>query len=612
MKNKRKTKTNNVIQNHFDIAPLVILFGVLPWIAHLKIVEMPLTQHAWFPQEGMQYDFFLYWKSILFLILVVWMIVVLIDRIAIRGEMQFEWKRFLPLAGYAFLTVLSAFLSVNRKFSIHGIWEQYETVWVLLGYMVAVFYASHIALSEKNIKILLAALFFGASVQAALGLFQFFGRDFFESEAGKTLLLSGANEAFRDGLSFTFSDSRTNRVYMASYNPNYAGVYIVMVLPVVLLTVWKAKPLAVRVGAAVLAGALFVCLWGCGSKIGFFTAIFLIFAGAYLLIEDRKRRGCILIGCMIFTVFWVAGYETVSGGALSEALKKSFMKVDKYKMEALIPHKDTVQLNYRGRIIQISVTEKSGQAQPEACDESGKTMKKRWKKKKQCWVLKESEFNDIGFNAWRQNGADILVIYCNRSQFTFVKRGERAYTYVNAYGKADTIESAPSAVFDGYEKALSGRGYIWGRCIPIAAKHLLIGSGPDTFAVTFPQNDYLMRANTGPAMYLQIVSKPHNMYLQSAILTGGSSLICLLLFWGVYIRNFVKGWRQEKKMQIIGKVKEERSQSNIIACGIFLGVCGYLLMGFLNDSTVAVAPVFWCLLGLGIALESGVQERSRS
>lgn len=35
--------------------------------------------------------------------------------------------------------------------------------------------------------------------------------------------------------------------------------------------------------------------------------------------------------------------------------------------------------------------------------------------------------------------------------------------------------------------------------------------------------------------------------------------------------------------------------------GIFLGVCGYLLMGMLNDSSLAAAPVFWGLLGMGMA-----------
>ena len=39
-----------------------------------------------------------------------------------------------------------------------------------------------------------------------------------------------------------------------------------------------------------------------------------------------------------------------------------------------------------------------------------------------------------------------------------------------------------------------------------------------------------------------------------------------------------------------------------MAAGICLGIVGYLLMGLLNDSVVAVAPLFWGMLGVGIAL----------
>ncbi|MBQ6537965.1 MAG: hypothetical protein IJL75_03570 [Eubacterium sp.] len=37
---------------------------------------------------------------------------------------------------------------------------------------------------------------------------------------------------------------------------------------------------------------------------------------------------------------------------------------------------------------------------------------------------------------------------------------------------------------------------------------------------------------------------------------------------------------------------------------------GYLIVGFANDSTITVAPVYWCLLGLGYACE-GVADTSK-
>ena len=40
----------------------------------------------------------------------------------------------------------------------------------------------------------------------------------------------------------------------------------------------------------------------------------------------------------------------------------------------------------------------------------------------------------------------------------------------------------------------------------------------------------------------------------------------------------------------------------IFGIGIMLGTFGYLVTGLANDSTVAVAPVYWCLLGVGMAV----------
>ena len=85
-----------------------------------------------------------------------------------------------------------------------------------------------------------------------------------------------------------------------------------------------------------------------------------------------------------------------------------------------------------------------------------------------------------------------------------------------------------AAVWKGHEKALSGRGYIWGRTIPLILKHLIWGSGPDTFAAEFPQTDYVMKANTGAGMYQQLPTKAHSLYLQTALQTGVLSLLCLI------------------------------------------------------------------------------------
>ena len=42
-----------------------------------------------------------------------------------------------------------------------------------------------------------------------------------------------------------------------------------------------------------------------------------------------------------------------------------------------------------------------------------------------------------------------------------------------------------------------------------------------------------------------------------------------------------------------------------------ISVFGYMVTGLANDSTVAVAPVFWGLLAVGIAVNEMVERRRK-
>ena len=33
-----------------------------------------------------------------------------------------------------------------------------------------------------------------------------------------------------------------------------------------------------------------------------------------------------------------------------------------------------------------------------------------------------------------------------------------------------------------------------------------------------------------------------------------------------------------------------------------IAVIGYLISGIINDSTITVAPIYWCLMGIGLAI----------
>ncbi len=89
-----------------------------------------------------------------------------------------------------------------------------------------------------------------------------------------------------------------------------------------------------------------------------------------------------------------------------------------------------------------------------------------------------------------------------------------------------------------------------------------------------------------------IVDKPHNMYMGAWIGTGGLSVLSLLVLWFMYIFQCIKLFWKRKPDTF----------TEYAGLGIFLGICGFLVSGLVDDSTVSVMPMFYGLLGTGIAI----------
>ena len=585
---KDKTK-----QNYWDLLPVILIIGVLPLVAGGQKVSVSLGKYAWFPDGDYQYDFFMHAKSIVFLILVIWMLIVLIDRLLIRRIQIKNWKYFIPLYLYIVLVFLSTMLSVDKTLSLKGMWQQYESVWVLAGYVVTVFYCAQVIENISDIKVLCAALAVGAFLQGMIGLSQFIGKDFFSSGIGKMLMTAGSGT---DGaaMQFQVSDSGS-AVYMASYNPNYAAVYIIMLLPLILVMVCIAKKIINRILCVLLSMILLICLYGSGSKTGFLVMgiliiIALISAQFMRGTTAMKRLFAMLIG-LVLVVGGVAGYEIAKNHALSDALKKSVQK-QTYNLEAIETDEDGVTLCYAGNTFKLIPEIIQAGQMLTAVENEDAHMTASWDDETQSFRFKDTIYDCWNYDTYEQDGVQYLFVQGKKLTWIFYKDPDSDhYVYLNQNGKPDEIQNA-KAVFKGYERALTGRGYIWGRTIPLLTGHLLWGSGPDTFAVVFPQTDYLMKANTSFRMYQELTTKAHNMYLQTALQTGVLSLICLMAFWIRYFILFLKNIR-----------KGERKELLWLRCGVAVGILGFLLMGMLNDSNLAVSPVFWCVLGMGIAME---------
>jgi len=119
----------------------------------------------------------------------------------------------------------------------------------------------------------------------------------------------------------------------------------------------------------------------------------------------------------------------------------------------------------------------------------------------------------------------------------------------------------------------------------------VVGRGPDTFALHFPQDELIAKVN----IYGQtsvVIDKPHSLYLQTAIQTGVVSLLALLWLFAVYVRQSCQlyVWSEAPLPHVA------------LGAPLFAAFCGYAVAAIFNDSVISVAPVFWVVLGLGIAV----------
>lgn len=120
---------------------------------------------------------------------------------------------------------------------------------------------------------------------------------------------------------------------------------------------------------------------------------------------------------------------------------------------------------------------------------------------------------------------------------------------------------------------------IWNIVLGVIPKVPLLGTGPDTLAYS------LIKYSTNDALaYIkghgQYIDKAHNEYLQVTATMGIPALIIYLIFLG----------------QIL--VKQKNMFKDTSSFILVIPIISYICQAFFNISTIGVAPIFWCILGL--------------
>ncbi len=568
--------------------PIYIIISILPLIVLLKVYDPNMAQFTWFSNQTIYQDFFLYYKQNLLIIISAMMLFIAIYKTYKERKTISVLPIFIPLGAYALLCILSTVLSKYSYFSYRGSLDQFESVFALLGYCIIVYYVYLHLKTEREVQVIIQVLILGALLISIIGVSQFVGHDFFTSELGYKLI-TPVEYRTDAGIVANFG---SERVYMTLFNPNYVGVYVALVTPVILVMLFFQKKIIWIVLSILSVIGLLISEIGSQSIagfIGFGAAVILIFI---LLRHYIFRKPIIPVSIISFLIIGFILMNIVTDNFLLNKVKTSFQYTKtEHALSDMETLDDGVSLTYNGKKIKVMyVMNESNILSFQVVDKDNNSIATNFDPSANIYRLADNELSDITLGI-DMTQAGVFIIQAEGYQYRFTNFTEDgSYYYLNQFNRLDKLKTAPSSLFQGYESFASGRGYIWSRTIPLIKKYIILGSGPDTFTMVFPQNDYVGANYNGYSG--QIMTKPHSLYLQIAVQTGLLSLIAFLTFYGMY---FVASLRLYFKGQF-------ESYYSKVGVAIFIGTVAYMVTGITNDSTITVAPVFWTLIGVGIAI----------
>ncbi len=586
--------------------PLLLIVGFVPLIVHGKYVDLTGTTQALFwTGQNQLLDFFSYWKSrwVIFLTVIALIIYILLY-ISKKLPFKKEYKYYIPLGIYAFFVILSTIFAIDAPTALNGFVDMYQGMWVLLSYVTITFLVINFVNSERDIKLFLYAFIFLIIVEGIIGIGQYFGFDIFNTKFGNHLIIP-SGVTVEGGLTFNFGK---HTIYGTLFNTNFVGSFAALMLPMAAIFLIIANTVKKRIIASI---SLVLCLFtwiGCNSRAGYIGGVFSMVLALIMLRKYLVKYWRISVGVCLIGAIGLIGLNIISNGrVLSQVSRLNiFKEIEKINIQNNISkHLKFEEITMAGNLLKIKTTHqnltvcvKDGNLY--FLDDKGNELSMKTDDNGLLVVdLPLHHYLRVqiipGFSGftidtpWDRYGK--LNFYIDENEDIYaIGSGNKIIKYLEDTGKIDFLSE--------FDRALSGRIYIWNRSLFLLMNSLFKGYGPDNFIYAFPQDDFIGKLNSWTSAVI-VIDKPHNMYIQIGVNTGLTSLISLLIFWGIYIISSVKlYWKMDFD-----------SLDKMLGLVCLLSTAGYLFSGMFNDQIVSVAPLFWVMLGIGISINIRLKKK---
>lgn len=587
-----------------ELIPIILMMGFIPLIVHMYQYNANLSQFDWFPSESDgQVDFFFGWKMIAIIIVGIVMVGILLYRYLKKKEtLRFE-NAFYCLLFYGLFVAMSALFSGYKYWVVRGIYELFEPVWVVFTYILLCYYTYHFVQEEKQIKTVLSVAGVGMAIVTLIGVFQYFKLDFFKSGFGKHLITNPSWWGNLDEINFNMLEGTS---YTTLYNPNFLSFYFGMLVPLVACLFIASKKVWQRVLLVAAEVLCMICLKGSGSDTGWMAIAAGVVILALVLFSRKKKAFYVALAIVIVggVVAVTAGTKTSIGEQIKNTIVGTYYMEDAYAVWSLSTNDNNVELNIKGNVLYASYdTDENGATQIHCSDSDNNVLETTLiDQDNQIYSINDVRFDGVTLKAVQlndNNDNDIpaITVAIDGVEWNFVQIENQGYYLLNYAGKLVKYDgTSRSYLFK--EDAMSSRGHIWDMTIPFLGKHVFMGSGANTYMLEYPQDDYIGQKYIYENGY---EVKAHCWYLQQWVETGLIGTIALLIFLMWYVVQSIRIYRRANLHESL----------SWIGFGMFAAVLVYLIAGIANDSNVCTAPVFWGMLGLGLATNRMLVEKEK-
>ncbi len=618
--NKQKQQLD--IASLVAFLPAVLAMAIIPILMRAVLVSSKLIDDIRYFKGILDEESKIYYMADIYsqckaLAVVVFAVIMLVvAAVCCKYMFRYVEKRSFVYVGasvvYVLMSLASALGSQYSNAAFFGVFDRAEGFFTTACYFVLFLFTMYAFRKTQNFSYIVAALMICTGVNIVIGLFQYTGHNLFLYDWFASFNVTAE---FREMMELNIdAASEAGTMYGALYHYNYVGSFMGMTIPMFTVLAIYGKTIFHKIIFALFSlGSIFMLL-ASSARSGLIAIAAAFVVGIFMFARVLIRRWKITLSVIAAGAVLIVGANVALDNALFRRIPSLVSDVvdfispadENADMFSTLPlreishnqdgsvtftaQQDAMTISFDAENDAYSFTDKTGEPLEliDSADGFNKINDDDFGQLNFEFVSSDGNPNyDDAFYLWFDGRDDTALLFklFNEKQIHMLD--------LNVGDRLD-IQNAESIGFEGKEKLGSSRGYIWSRTIPLLKNCLVTGYGPDNFVYAFPQNDLLAKYYAYNEGFYVTVDKPHNLYLQIFVNNGLIALIAFLAICVFYLVDCIR----------LYALRKEYRQEQIYGISVMLAVVGYLAAGLFNDSVVSVAPVFWILLGTGVALNT--------